>query len=701
MPLEGPGGGGGGSGFSLGPVQNEFATDAARNTYATANAAWLALYNADRSFWIQVGGVAGAIQRRNAAGDDWETVTGLIRGPTGGPGAAGGGALEQYPTFARTSISTSEDDIWLDLGFDWDQSVEHMAFTRTGGNAFYWFRAAEIYGSPDSVDPGVIGAGPTAAQRYTVNDAGIGGAVNLGINAAGRALIEFTSSQASAVSIIILKYISSAAQGGLSAAQAAELTRLGGVETDATQDQTGAEIKASYEAESNTNAYTDTEKTKLGGVAAGANLLIPYKIGNIYRAFATGAFVIKPGNTEGVVTESGISEAPVGWQLTRPEATEALPHVYDCHVYGYATNGVFSWQFGTPNRTDRYIAPGGGGGGSPDTAAQVLAKLLTVDGVGSGLDAELLAGMTLAQLIAMVIAQVGVFDLHDDVTAAQTGNLSASDRFAFSNENVAGAPTEYTTLSQMQAAILSINYLTISLGLATVDRANELIQSALTAAVTGNTETNITVIHNADGTLDFAVIYPNQVTQAEAEAGTGNIARLWTPQRVAQAIEALAPGGQTTGLNQTQVDARVQAGLMAAVMDNTETGITVTYNADGTLDFVTSGGGTPPTQTHLNYVGVRAADTSVVAADLTVSGMTAALTLPAYTGAAHLIYSYPTGEGPPSAIYLYQDGHRNVQNQSSIFGITGTVMLGGEEHTWRATDDAQTGFGGYILEQAR
>ena len=667
--------GGGGSGFALGPEQNEFDTAALRNSYATANAAWLALYNADRSLWIQVGGVTGDIQRRNAAGDDWETVTGLIRGPVGIPGP----------------------------------------------------------------------------------------------------------------------------MGMLSAAQLAEFARLSGVETAATQDQTGAEIKTAYEAEGDTNAYTDTEKSKLGGVAAAANRLVPYKIGNIYRAYATGATVTKPSNTEGTVTASGIQVAPTGWQLTRPEATAALPHVYDCHVYGYDTNSVFSWQFGTPNRTDRYIAPGGGGGtqnyfpilnanvgGTANAITLTTGQSITVltggmlfffnstltntgattvniDGIGTrsiqrsnfrlsgdvaNTGSETLEGgeITSNDPIMLVYGSqfdefyllpsragtaayrnVGTdpldvialdasgnlpavdgsqltglpsgFDLQVDVPNPITGALSASDRFALANQNIAGQPTEYVTLSQMQAAILAINYLTVSLGLATQDRARELIQEALAAAVTGNTETNITVVHNADGTFDFAVIYPNQVTQAEAEAGTSNIARLWTSQRVAQAIEALAPGGQTTGLNQPQVDARVQAGLMAAVTGNTETGIDVSYNADGTFDFVVSGG--TPTQTHLNYVGVRVANTNVVAGDLTVSGMTAALTLPAYTGAAHLIYSYPTAEGLPSAIYLYQDGHRNVQNQSSIFGITGTVMLGGEEHTWRVTDDAQTGFGGYILEQAR
>ncbi len=49
-----------------------------------------------------------------------------------------------------------------------------------------------------------------------------------------------------------------------------ERTKLAGVEAGATADQTGAQIKAAYEAEDDTNAYTDADKTKLGGIEAGA-----------------------------------------------------------------------------------------------------------------------------------------------------------------------------------------------------------------------------------------------------------------------------------------------------------------------------------------------------------------------------------------------------------------------------------------------
>lgn len=56
------------------------------------------------------------------------------------------------------------------------------------------------------------------------------------------------------------------------AALDAAYTKLAGIEAGATADQTGAEIKAAYEAEADTNAYTDAEKTKLAGIEAAADV---------------------------------------------------------------------------------------------------------------------------------------------------------------------------------------------------------------------------------------------------------------------------------------------------------------------------------------------------------------------------------------------------------------------------------------------
>ena len=50
----------------------------------------------------------------------------------------------------------------------------------------------------------------------------------------------------------------------------AEETKLAGIETAATADQTAGEIKTAYESNANTNAFTDAEQTKLAGIEANA-----------------------------------------------------------------------------------------------------------------------------------------------------------------------------------------------------------------------------------------------------------------------------------------------------------------------------------------------------------------------------------------------------------------------------------------------
>ena len=56
----------------------------------------------------------------------------------------------------------------------------------------------------------------------------------------------------------------------LSSMSQSDKTKLDGIETSATADQTGAEIKTLYEAEANTNAFTDALLNKLNNIATGA-----------------------------------------------------------------------------------------------------------------------------------------------------------------------------------------------------------------------------------------------------------------------------------------------------------------------------------------------------------------------------------------------------------------------------------------------
>ena len=52
----------------------------------------------------------------------------------------------------------------------------------------------------------------------------------------------------------------------------ADHSKLNAIEANATADQTASEIKTAYESNSNTNAFTDAEKTKLSGIATGAEV---------------------------------------------------------------------------------------------------------------------------------------------------------------------------------------------------------------------------------------------------------------------------------------------------------------------------------------------------------------------------------------------------------------------------------------------
>ena len=94
----------------------------------------------------------------------------------------------------------------------------------------------------------------------------------------------------------------------------AQYTKLDGIEANgATADQTASEIKTAYESNPNTNAFDDTEQTKLAGIEAGAqvNVGTDLSIGthtgtSIEIDSSTGADVAIPSAT---TTEAGVLNA--------------------------------------------------------------------------------------------------------------------------------------------------------------------------------------------------------------------------------------------------------------------------------------------------------------------------------------------------------------------------------------------------------
>ena len=199
------------------------------------------------------------------------------RGRGGGGGdtssAPGGAALVSIGTFhtdaaraANASISTG-----LQLGDD-----EFLAYRMTSGPldelppAVLFFAGGALYEAEAVVPPAALVLGTNAVQ---LPEAGGGTFVPgniFGGHDADNVLVISTSQANVEVAIEVFRYASSdaaAVGGGLSAADRA---KLDGIEAGATADLTGAEIKATYEAEADTNAFTNALLAKLTAIEAGA-----------------------------------------------------------------------------------------------------------------------------------------------------------------------------------------------------------------------------------------------------------------------------------------------------------------------------------------------------------------------------------------------------------------------------------------------
>ena len=117
----------------------------------------------------------------------------------------------------------------------------------------------------------------------------------------------------------------------------AEKTKLSNIPENATDDQTGAEIKTAYEGEANTNAFTDAEKTKLSGIATGAEV-------NVNADWNS---------------SSGDSEI-----LNKPTLVTSLDGLSDVDTTGVADNKILKYQ---ASSSKFVIADDTGGGGGSST----------------------------------------------------------------------------------------------------------------------------------------------------------------------------------------------------------------------------------------------------------------------------------------------------------------------------------------------
>ncbi len=291
---------------------------------------------------------------------------------------------------------------------------------------------------------------PDAGDTITVKDNASPGAGEIALaNGEDCALVANTGDwillfRLSTYWIEVLRSVdSTASQRGY--ATAVQITKLDAMDANATDDQTGAEIKTAYEAEA--NAFTDAQFTKLAAIESGATAdQTGAEIKTAYEAEVsafTDAQFTKLAGIEALakddqtavniralgffdITNDGAGSGLDADKLDGDEgalfAKLASPTFTGTPLAPTAISSDVSTKIATTQHVTDKISSGGGAGSGINAdlldsqqgafyqnagnlnagtiaagrlvAADILTLMLTVDGVGSGLDADLLDGET-------------------------------------------------------------------------------------------------------------------------------------------------------------------------------------------------------------------------------------------------------------------------------------------------------------------
>ena len=232
----------------------------------------------------------------------------------------------------------------------------------------------------------------------------------------------------------------------------ADHAKLDGIEASATADQSDAEIKTAYENNSDTNALTDALLSKLNGIEAGATAdQTSEEIEDIVGAMVSGN------------TESGIT-------VTYQDSDGTID-------FAVASQTDENFTTADHSKLDGIEA----GATADQSASEILTLIKTVDGAGSGLDADSVDGIA------------GGSFLRSDADDAYSGALTVTGSVDIDNLS------------------LNANTITTTAGNLTIDSAGGNTTIADNLAVSGNltvngttTTVNATTVNIADKNIQVA-----------------------------------------------------------------------------------------------------------------------------------------------------------------------------------------------------
>ena len=269
----------------------------------------------------------------------------------------------------------------------------------------------------------------------------------------------------------------------------ADHSKLNGIEASATADQTAAEIRTLVDSATDSNVFTDDDHTKLDGIEASATA---------DQTAAEIRTLVDSASDSNVFTDADHSKLDgIESNATADQTDEEIQDIVGAMLTGNTESGItVTYQdadgtidFTVASQTDENFTTADhskldgieAGATADQTASEILTLIKTVDGAGSGLDADTLDGISSASF------------LRSDASDTFTGTLTVSGAAAVDNLSLDG------------------NTLTTSSGNLTIDSAGGTTTLADNVAISGNltvngttTTVNATTVNIADKNIQVA-----------------------------------------------------------------------------------------------------------------------------------------------------------------------------------------------------
>jgi len=177
--------------------------------------------------------------------------------------ASDAGSVDFDGAGAREALTFAAGDWIIYNGAIWEKSSSSDAVQSVAGKTGTVLLDADDIDDAATVNKFVVAGDITKLGFISVTQA-------VDLDAMEAAIVLNDAKVSADGSVVSHSDVTSAGSGII--ISAAERTKLDGIEALATADQTGAEIKAAYEAEADTNAYNDAAVSKLAGIEAGADV---------------------------------------------------------------------------------------------------------------------------------------------------------------------------------------------------------------------------------------------------------------------------------------------------------------------------------------------------------------------------------------------------------------------------------------------